>query len=103
MIPDRGFFWLTWAVVILICAGWVYSAVGHEWYPADCCSGHDCGPIDDDRVTRLPSGDYEIDGKWIFSRTDQTTTRRSLSGRYHACFPNPGERPKCIFVPPDLW
>lgn len=57
MIPDRGFFWLTWAVVILICAGWVYSAMGHTHGPGAwinqqrltdpltkewCCNLQDC-------------------------------------------------------------
>lgn len=77
------------------------AAGAHEWYPADCCSGHDCGPIADKRVTRTLQNDYVIDGKWLFARDDKTTTRQSLSGRYHACFPDPNAKPKCIFVPPE--
>ncbi|MCL4712154.1 MAG: hypothetical protein KJZ73_13005 [Pseudorhodoplanes sp.] len=76
-------------------------ALAHEWYPPDCCSGQDCAPIDDGRVTRTQAGDYLIDGRWMFPRDDDAQTRRSLSGRYHACFPRPDERPRCLFVPPE--
>jgi len=76
-------------------------STAHEWYPADCRSGQDCGPIDDSRVTRTLQDDYVVDGKWIFARDDKATTRQSLSGRYHACFPDPNAKPKCIFVPPE--
>ena len=72
-------------------------SVAHDWYPADCCSGGDCAPISDTRIVRTSDG-YVIDGQWKFTTAQ---ARRSLSGRYHACFPQVGGAPKCLFVPPD--
>jgi hypothetical protein len=73
------------------------SAAAHDWYPVDCCSGHDCAPLADGRVERRPDG-YLIDGRWFFPNAE---ARRSLSGHYHSCEPSPGERPKCFFAPPE--
>lgn len=84
-------------VIILILIAVMAPAVAHDWYPIDCCSGHDCDALPDSRVERKPDG-YLVDGQYFF-RNDEV--RPSLSGRYHGCFPNPGERPKCFFAPPD--
>lgn len=72
----------------------------HEWYPPDCCSGHDCAPMPDSRVTRNPQGDYVVDKKYTFTRTE---VRKSLSGRYHGCYPqgDKGEAPRCFFAPSE--
>ena len=95
------------AIVLLIFAlgaavGWLVLA--HEWYPPDCCSGHDCAPLLNTRVERMADGTWRVDGEYIFPAYNPAQpygeTRLSQSGRFHACFPNEG-RPKCFFVPPD--
>lgn len=93
-----------WAALIVMIVLSLYAAslaLAHEWYPADCCSGQDCGPIPDYRVGRTADGDYVIDGRWIFERSNRAETRDSMSGNFHACFPQINSRPKCIFVPPE--
>ena len=85
------------AVIILMIIAVLAPAYAHEWYPIDCCSGHDCDALADDRVERQPAG-YMVDGQYFFPNVE---VRPSQSGRYHACFPNLGERPKCFFAPPD--
>lgn len=72
-------------------------AWGHDWYPPYCCSGGDCAPISDTRVTR-DGTDYIIDHRW---RIPSTEVKPSLDGRYHGCWPDPQQPPRCIFVPPD--
>lgn len=103
--------WLTRAMVAGTVALAVYGiltapALPHEWYPDDCCSGTDCKPVPDSRFARLENGGWRVDGKWDFppvniSAPKTGETRFSESGRYHTCEPIEGDRPKCVFVPPD--
>lgn len=92
-------------------ASWLFLApIGqsqaHDWYPADCCSGTDCVQVSDARFERLQSGGWRIDGKWDFPPVNaampkEGETRWSESGRFHTCEPVKGDRPRCVFVPPD--
>lgn len=75
---------------------WLGHAIAHEWYPTECCSGGDCEPIPETRV-QFNSAGYVVDGKFVVPYGE---ARRSMDGRYHACFPNP-EYLRCLFVPPQ--
>jgi hypothetical protein len=80
---------VAWALILWL----VRSAGAHSWYPAECCSGHDCAPVEPSRV-RVGRGGYWLDGKFI----PQANVRRSLDGEYHACFPQPHNL-RCFFAP----
>lgn len=69
--------------------------LAHEWYPTECCSGHDCKPIEESRVVANSVG-YVVDGRFVVAYGE---ARRSQDGRYHGCFPNP-DYLRCLFVPP---
>lgn len=73
-------------------------AHGHDWYPPNCCSGGDCGPIKSERVTHADDGDgYVVDGKFHVKLSE---VRRSPDGRYHGCFPTQ-KLLRCFWAPPD--
>lgn len=72
----------------------VTPVTGHDFYHAECCSGHDCAPIAFSRVQVNASG-FLIDGKHIVPFKD---VRRSMDGSYHACFPKP-ETLRCLYAP----
>lgn len=81
------------ALALVVAAGG--SANAHEWYPWECCSGHDCDAITPDRV-KIVEGGYVIDGKFMVPTKE---ARRSQDEHYHACFPQP-ENLRCFFAPP---
>ena len=31
-------------------------AFAHDWYPQECCSGQDCEPIDESKITETAEG-----------------------------------------------
>lgn len=70
-------------------------AASHEWYPTECCSGHDCTPAAPGRIGVTAQG-YVVDGRFTVPFAE---ARRSLDGRYHVCFPAP-DTLRCLFVPP---
>jgi len=71
------------------------AAHSHSWYEPSCCSGYDCAPVDDVRMTR--SGWYvESTGETIPYGDDRE--RPSRDGQFHRCAP-PGEKTRCLYVP----
>lgn len=85
-----------WALVafVLVVGVMLSKPRAHEWYPAGCCSGTDCAPIEAARVKPEGNG-YVIDGRFTVAPAD---VKESLDGRYHACFPQP-ETLGCFFAP----
>lgn len=84
---------------------WVISvvnpALAHDapsgWqYPWECCSGHDCAEISNDRVKPVDDGGYLIDGKHLVPRAE---VKDSPDGAFHACFPTP-DILRCFWAPP---
>lgn len=85
-------------------AGAAQTASAHDWYPHDCCSGHDCYPVDAEEIEVLPNG-------WRIIRTGETvpfgqTTKRpwereSMDGQFHRCSlgGDPDAETLCLFVP----
>jgi hypothetical protein len=65
----------------------------HSWYPRDCCSDKDCGPIPSNRVQVTPDG-YVVDGRW---RVAFSAAKTSPDEEYHLCAAPSGLR--CFFVP----
>lgn len=85
-------------------------ALGHSWYPYDCCSDRDCWPMGEDADARepdpkiVPGGYMTHDGHFVA----QKDTRPSRDGRFHVCRSGgtltgtviaPPEKPLCLFVP----
>lgn len=87
-------FVVVWALAVLL-GILIGRAVGHEWYPTECCSGHDCTPAAPGRIGVTAQG-YVVDGRFTVPFAQ---ARRSLDGRYHVCFPAP-DILRCLFVPP---
>lgn len=81
------------AIMLLLLIG---PAAGHEWYPPACCSGGDCGPLEDSRVHPLAGGGYLIDGLHYVRPAD---VKDSQDGRFHGCFPSK-DKLVCFFAPP---
>lgn len=69
-------------------------ALGHSFYPNECCSGRDCDAISKSRVS-IVEGGYLLDNAYFIPELE---ARKSLDGRYHACFPNP-QKLRCFFAP----
>ena len=81
----------------------VRAAEAHDWYPPNCCSGHDCFPIEiEDETSALTpiQGGYIVNA----SRTAVTGTqiRQSQDGRFHLCTKTGliDGPPVCLFEPP---
>ena len=79
--------------VIAALAATVSLALAHSFYPNECCSGNDCAPIAEYRVTRGVGG-YVIDDQHFVPFKD---VRRSHDEDYHACFPY--QKFGCFFAP----
>lgn len=82
------------AFILVLIGALAERALGHSWYPVQCCSGSDCRPIDSKRV-RITSDGFMID-EWYFIPHHQTHT--SVDTRYHACWPKP-DKLRCFFAP----
>lgn len=83
----------TVAAIFMLIA--IASAIGHSWYPPECCGGNDCSEIDEARV-RVVQGGYMVDGKSYVAHKD---VRPSPDGKYHACFWPYPDRLHCFFAP----
>lgn len=73
------------------------AALGHSWYPSECCSDSDCKPIACDLLTELPNGMYSY-GNVTFSK-DQV--KSSLDGKCHVCiseYESGNKIPRCVFI-----
>lgn len=94
----RGLIFVVSAVIafLFILAVLIGGAISHEWYPTECCSGHDCAPAARERIEQTPQG-YIVDGRHFVSNGE---VKRSMDGRYHVCFPTQHIL-RCLFVPPE--
>jgi hypothetical protein len=97
-----------WALLIPL-AG---PAQAHDWYAPNCCSGHDCHPLEDSEVKELPQGWGTPSG--VVGYQDKRV-KPSQDGRFHICvveidaspymFSPKGRRTsftsiRCLYVPP---
>lgn len=74
-------------------------AAAHDWYPRECCSGHDCAPIPATELTLTKEGWLwkNADGERLFGFTSPDL-RVSPDGQPHGC-QRPWDRYKrCLFV-----
>lgn len=73
-------------------------ALAHDWYPIDCCSGHDCFPIEESDLTPIPDG-FVVNAS--HTAITGSNVRRSEDGRYHLCTKTgkPDGPPVCVFRP----
>ena len=80
----------------------------HQWYPVECCGGHDCAEVEQATYDRAPDADGQLP---ILAVTTVHGTalvpqnfprRESPDGKMYACMiPGIGEmRLVCLFVPP---
>lgn len=88
------------AAALLCAAG---GAQAHDWYPPNCCSGHDCRPMASDGVT-LSAGGLVIKESGETIPYDSPLVKRTPpegGGLYHRC--SVGGAPQgatiCIYVP----
>jgi hypothetical protein len=76
----------------------------HSWYPKECCSDHDCAPVDT-AVQLLPAGGG-LPQLLITSRVGRALiprdfpVRQSKDGRMHVCMTD--IHLVCFFVPPTM-
>lgn len=74
------------------------TALGHSWYPVQCCVERDCFPVPDDDVKQTVSG-------WRVGATGEIVpfgkAAFSPDGRFHRCTEDGeiGARTLCLFVP----
>ena len=73
---------LLFVAIIAVMMEWS-SAWAHDWYPGNCCSGRDCGPLKAERVKVTPEG-YLIDGIHFKAHGK---TLWSPDENFHGCFP----------------
>lgn len=77
------------------------SASAHDWYPWDCCSGHDCAPVE--RAEVLPNAELLVTSRHGTALVPATFPKRdSQDNRMHVCMrrSEAGMQPICIFLPP---
>lgn len=90
----------------LAVVGWLVlaaPAAAHDWYPPNCCSGHDCAPIAMDEVRLTPEG-FVIPGNpetVPYSSPKIRQTPPEGGNRYHLCT-RAGRRDGevlCLYIP----
>lgn len=109
------------ALILAACDATVARLIAHDWYPTECCGGWDCAPITSFGTISDP-GDTVTDSLTPNLKTQilgfTVTTihgtvvvpkgfarRRSLDGRWHACYKmpsrfSPGQPSlRCLFEP----
>lgn len=77
----------------------VRKALAHDWYPASCCSGHDCHPIETDELIE------QADGSWVYLPTKTVFPKDKIhpsrDNKFHVCIGtyefNKGQ-PLCAFI-----
>ena len=80
------------------------SSWAHDWYPSECCNGHDCAPVE--KVTWFDASDGTpplliVTSKYGTVRVPHEFPRReSKDGRMHICIQGPYVL--CLFMPPPL-
>lgn len=91
-------------LVTFLLTGWGLLAVyGHDWYPPNCCSGHDCRPIEQDNVTATPDGFFVKESRETIGYADPRIRKTPPEGgsKYHRC--SVGGKPEaetiCLYIP----
>jgi hypothetical protein len=83
-------------------------AMAHSWYDPECCSGHDCFPVEPTEVQVLPTGDFLVKRSGeIFhapgsGKNAQREAKWSKDGEHHLCSPQGDRKSKfhfCLYVP----
>jgi hypothetical protein len=64
---------------------WSRDADAHDWYPVECCGGHDCAPADN--VVRRNDGSLQVTarGMTVVIPEDYRAWRKSPDDRIHVC------------------
>lgn len=87
--------WIVFAAAAAIVVA--TAALGHSWYPPECCSGDDCRPLQDNEVAEhvrpLQNGRWHI-VKW---NIDVDMKDWSPDGKFHIC--ESQHRFYCLYVP----
>jgi len=103
ILPSRASgFRFAAALALLLAAAPFHPALSHGWYDADCCSGHDCEPVQS--VTYVASDPAAPPVMIVTTslgtkpKTPQTKIRDSKDGKMHACIYQ--ERLICLYMPP---
>lgn len=89
-------------ISILIIALSIHVVSAHDWYPQECCGGHDCHVVDSIRW----------EGKNIIAMVGaenitvtpgSTRWKPSPDAQYHICYTNAYDAPHvyCFFIPGD--
>jgi hypothetical protein len=91
------------AVILMVMLTMVVKAArAHDFYDADCCSGHDCEPVKD--ISFVASDPTSLPVMVVTTSlgtkpiTNQTKIRDSKDGRMHGCIY--GGKLICIYMPP---
>lgn len=84
------------ALVMLGACTLASRALGHSWYPWECCSDQDCEPITGD-VEETQSGYVLPDGRTVSYR--DPLIKVSADARFHWCRNVTTGRLICLFVP----
>lgn len=96
-------FFLRLALLAALACLLARGASAHDWYPYECCSGHDCAPLADARVRETPTGYVVIvmpgeHPMWPRERAAPLTlaiaygrAKASPDGRFHLCINGAGE------------
>lgn len=75
----------------------------HDWYPPNCCSGHDCRPINSEGVELRQDGMYVKESKELIPYTDERIrkTPPEGGGLYHRCSQGGTAEGQtiCIYIP----
>ena len=93
-----GIFFLAWVDKprLRVSDLFVSSALAHEWYPQNCCSGKDCYAISPADLLSEGSG-------WRILRTNELIVQRGYSpdGQFHRCSAGGmrDARTLCLFIP----
>ena len=101
------------AAMILAVAGNVRA---HDWYPKECCGGHDCAPATVEQIpvtpalaqqlqTTLPSAMMITTKHGTVIVPSGFKARESKDGRAHACIIRIGfgqARLMCLWLPPNI-
>lgn len=75
-------------------------AAAHDWYPGECCSGHDCFPIEESELDHLGAAGWRV--KASGEHVPPGMRRESRDGRWHLCTYDGAKtgKPRCLFEPP---
>jgi hypothetical protein len=89
---------------VLLFLTMVAPASAHEWYPIECCSGYDCAPVEQTKISDV--AELIVTSKHGTGVVPETMPRReSKDHRMHVCMrPSSDGRMRviCVFLPPSL-